>query len=66
MTLEERSEALKNAGNQKLKAGLFKEAIQLYSEGINLHETAVLYANRSMAQVTIEPKSSHKHAEGGM
>mmetsp|Transcript_24890 Transcript_24890/g.32425 ORF Transcript_24890/g.32425 Transcript_24890/m.32425 type:complete len:497 (-) Transcript_24890:92-1582(-) len=49
-----KSEALKNQGNERLKVGLFNEAIELYSEGIALHETAVLYANRSMAQAKLE------------
>ena len=49
MTVEERSEAIKNAGNDRLKAGKFGEAIKLYSEAITLHETAVLYSNRSFA-----------------
>jgi len=54
MTVEERSGALKDAGNERLKAGRFAEAIDLYTEAISLHETAVLYANRSFANAKLE------------
>lgn len=83
MTVEERSEALKNAGNKKLNLGHFNEvihfriaslgavcvglillpffflldffkAIALYTEAISLHETTVLYSNRSMAHSKLE------------
>lgn len=51
---EEKSLVLKNQGNQALAAGHFSEACDLYSQAIDIHETAVLYSNRSMAQLKQE------------
>ena len=47
MPVDERSEALKSAGNEQLKLGKMSEAIQLYSEAIALNETAVSARRRA-------------------
>uniref|UniRef100_A0A6A7G605 Serine/threonine-protein phosphatase 5-like n=2 Tax=Hirondellea gigas TaxID=1518452 RepID=A0A6A7G605_9CRUS len=47
-------EELKNRGNECLKAGKVSEAIELYTEAINLEPTAALYSNRSNAYLKLE------------
>ncbi len=54
VTDEDRSLALKEAGNDFLKAGKFGPAAEKYSEAISIHPTAVLYSNRAQAMIKLE------------
>merc|ERR1711953_1427148 len=55
-TDEEREIAnkLKSEGNQLMKDKKFKEAIERYSEAINVQESAFFYCNRAAAYTSIE------------
>merc|ERR1712193_39738 len=55
-TDEEREVAnkLKSEGNQLMKDKKFKEAIERYSEAINVQESAIYYCNRAAAYTSLE------------
>merc|ERR1712241_675182 len=55
-TDEEREVAnkLKNEGNAFMKDKKFKEAIERYSEAINVQESAIYYCNRAAAYTSLE------------
>lgn len=46
--------ALKDEGNKALHEHHFEKATELYSQAIDLHPTAILYANRAMAAIRME------------
>lgn len=45
------AEEKKNAGNEALKAGKVDEAIQLYTEAIELDKNEGMFTNRAMAYI---------------
>lgn len=51
---QKRAEELKNAGNERLKQGDFEGAVALYSQAIDLHQSAVYYSNRAAAYQYLE------------
>ena len=57
---------MKNEGNVKFKNQLYKEATDIYTNGLKLcpysstKERAILYANRAAARVNLENKARHR------
>lgn len=49
----EEAEALKEAGNERLRARSFSEAIKLYSKALSLRESPVYYTNRAAAWLAV-------------
>lgn len=50
---QKRSVELKNQGNSCLQAGKLEEAIELYTQAITLHPTAVYFSNRAAAKISL-------------
>lgn len=48
------SDALKAQANAKFKDGKYEEAVELYTQAIEVHQTSVLYANRAFANLKLE------------
>ncbi|KAK8814334.1 hypothetical protein WA158_008196 [Blastocystis sp. Blastoise] len=53
-TDEERSDSLKNLGNEQFKKQNYKEAYEFYSQALAFKETAPLYCNRSFCNLKLE------------
>jgi len=50
----QKANALKDAGNEFLKAHKYAQAAEKYTEAIELHPTAIFYSNRAQAMIKLE------------
>ena len=66
-TKEKQAEILKDKGNTFLKNGHFSNAIELYTQSLSLHPTAVCYGNRSFVYLKLQKfKESLQDAESSV